>query len=112
MCTSELGNFSGRTSNTTANVEDPVAILDTNLRCKVMFVAGNGLVERFTVRIAAEMERLTPAIFVQIRPKIVVTIYDERLFAEGMCEISYCLVKVAYSSFRACRGILSVSSMG
>lgn len=73
MCASEFGNLSGRSSNTTADIEDFVSILDPNLGGKVVFVAGNCLVEGFTVCKSAEVEGLAPAIFVQIRSKIIVT---------------------------------------
>lgn len=56
VCAGELCDFSSGTTNTTANVEDFVSILDTNLRGEVVFVAGNGLVEALTVCEAAEVE--------------------------------------------------------
>jgi hypothetical protein len=71
--TSELCDFSRWSTNTTADIEDFVSVFDTNLRCEVVFVTGNGLVERFTVCETAEVEGLTPTVFVEIRSEIVVT---------------------------------------
>jgi hypothetical protein len=73
VCTSELCDFSGWSTNTTAHIEDFVSIFDTNFGCEVVFVTGNGLVERFTVCEAAEVEGLAPTVFVEICAEIVVT---------------------------------------
>ena len=73
MCASELCDFAGWSSNTTANIEDIVSIFDTNLRGEIVLVASNGLVERFTVGETAEVEGLAPAIFVEICSEVVVT---------------------------------------
>lgn len=73
VCASELGNLSSRSSNTTTDIKDFVSILDPNLGSEIVFVAGNCLVEGFTVCESAEVERLAPAIFVKIRSKVVVT---------------------------------------
>ena len=69
----ELGNLPGRATDTAANIENLHASLDANLHGKVVFVAGDGLVERLANRVAAEVEALAPAILVQIRCKVVVT---------------------------------------
>ena len=73
MCASELCDFAGWSSNTTANIEDIVSIFDTNPRGEIVLVASNGLVERFTVGETAEVEGLAPAIFVEICSEVVVT---------------------------------------
>lgn len=64
-------------------------------------MSGNGLVEWFTVRKSAEVERLAPAIFVQIRSKVIVAGILLDYNSSTDCLIPYCLVKVAYSAFRA-----------
>ena len=79
VCTRELCDFSGWSTNTTADIEDFVSVFDTNLRGEVVFVTGNGLVEGFTVCETAEVERLAPTVFVEIRAKIVITTFFSRL---------------------------------
>ena len=56
VCASELGNFSCWASNSTADVEDFVAVFDANFGGEVVFMAGNGLIEWFTVCETAEVE--------------------------------------------------------
>lgn len=56
MAPSESCDFSGRSSNTTSDIQNLVSILDTNLCSEVVFVASNGSVETFTVCESAEME--------------------------------------------------------
>lgn len=73
VCTGELGNFSCRASHTAPNVEDFVAVLNADFGGEVMFMACNGLVERFSVCEAAEMKGLSPSVLVQVCPKVVVT---------------------------------------
>ena len=73
MCSGELRDFSGGSTNTAANIEDFVAVFDANLCGEVVFVAGDGLVERLAVCEAAEVEGLTPAVLVQIGSKVIVT---------------------------------------
>ncbi len=72
MCPGELGEFARRPDHTTAYVEEPISILDTNLRGEIVFMTGNGLVEGLPICEATEMERLAPTIFIEIRPEIVV----------------------------------------
>jgi hypothetical protein len=74
VCSGELGDLSGGTSYTASNIQHFVTILDTDFRGEVVFVTGNGLVERFTVGKSTEMERLTPSVFVKIGGKVVVTV--------------------------------------
>ena len=73
VCASELCDFAGWPSNTTANVEDFVSVFDTDLRGEIVLMASNSLVERFTVGEATEVERLAPAVLVEICSEIVVT---------------------------------------
>ena len=66
-------------------------------------MAGNALVETLPIREAAEVERTTPAVFVDVRREVVVA---ARL-SEFKHRISrgrkpHCLVKVAYSALRDC----------
>jgi len=71
---------------------------------EVVLMAGNSLGEGFTVGKAAEVERLTPAILVQIRGEVVVT-KEVRVRTNStkrnVLNSTYCLVRVAYSSLRA-----------
>ena len=73
MSTGELGNLSSRTTDTTSHVKDFVSIFDANLGCKVVFVAGNGLVEPLTICETAEVEGLAPAIFIKIGCEVIIT---------------------------------------
>ena len=73
MSTGELCNFSSRSSNSAANVKNLVSVFDANLGSKVVFVAGNGLVEAFAICETAEMEGLAPSILVKICCEIIVT---------------------------------------
>jgi len=103
MSTRELGNFSGRTSNTASNVQDLVSILDADFGGEVVFVTRNGLVERFCICETAEMERLAPTVLVEISSKVVVTgIRKYGTWQRG--NGTYCLVRVAYSAFLAYAG--------
>jgi hypothetical protein len=70
----ELGDFSGGSTNTAANVEDFVAVFNADFGGEVMFVAGDSLVEGLAVCESAEVEGLTPAVLVQIGSKVVVTV--------------------------------------
>jgi hypothetical protein len=73
VCTCEFCDLAGWSSNTTANIEDFVSILNTDLRGKIVLMASNSLVERFTVGEATEVERLAPAVLVEICSEIVIT---------------------------------------
>ena len=102
MCASELDYLSCGSTDTTTDIENFVSIFDTNLGSKVMFVTGNSLVKWFTVCESTEMERLSPAVLVEISSKVVVTmalVSFDKLCAE--IGRTYCLVRVAYSAFRA-----------
>lgn len=73
VCAGEFGNLSRRATDTTSNIKNFVSILNTNLGRQVMLVAGNCLVEWFTICESAEVERLSPSVLIEIRSEIVVT---------------------------------------
>jgi hypothetical protein len=77
MCARELCDFSGWSTDTTSNIQDFVSILDTDLCGEVVFVAGNGLVEVFSICVTAEVERLAPSVLVEISDEVVVTAIGE-----------------------------------
>ena len=73
---------------------------------EVVLVAGNSLVERFTIGKTTEVEALSPAILVEVSGEVVVT----RRNGYFVCSVGveradlrgkYCLVRVAYSLRRA-----------
>jgi hypothetical protein len=102
VCTSELCDFSRWPTNTTANIEDFVSVLDTNLRGEVVFVTGNGLVERFPVCETAEVEGLAPTVLVEICSEVVIARnFSRAASCNGGTNVTYCLVRVAYSALRA-----------
>jgi hypothetical protein len=76
VSTGELGNLAGRAADTTTNVEDLHSLLDADAVGKIVLVTGNGLAERFAVGEAAEVERLAPAVFVQIGGEVVIARYQ------------------------------------
>jgi len=71
---SELGNLSGRTTDTAPNIEHLHAGLDTDIHGQKVLMASNSLVKSLAGGVAAEVEGLAPAIFVQIGREIVVTV--------------------------------------
>ncbi len=73
MRPSKFRNLSSRPTNTASNVENLVSIFDANLCREIVFMASDGLVEGFTVCEPAEVERLSPTVFVKIGSKVVVT---------------------------------------
>ncbi|KAI6775056.1 hypothetical protein HG530_001814 [Fusarium avenaceum] len=73
----ELGDLASGTTNTTTNVEDLHALLDTNLVGKVVLMTGNGLVKGLALRESAEVEGLTPTVFVEIGGKVVVATHQQ-----------------------------------
>lgn len=64
MCACELCDFSGWSTDTTADVKDLVSVFDADLGGEVVLMTGDGLVEGLAVCKAAEVEGLAPAIFV------------------------------------------------
>lgn len=72
VATGELCDFASRAADTAANIEDLHAGLDIDAVGEVVLMTSNGLVERLAVGEAAEVERLAPAIFVEISCQVVV----------------------------------------
>ena len=70
--TGELGNLTGRATNTASNVENLHSLLDTHGVGEVVLMASNGLVEGLTVGETAEVEGLTPTVLVQVGSQVVV----------------------------------------
>lgn len=53
---SELGDLASGSTNTTANIKNLHALLNTNLVCQVVFVTGNSLIEGLADRESTEVE--------------------------------------------------------
>lgn len=70
--TRKFYNLSSRSSDTATNIKDLHTLTHAHHVCKVMFVSGNGLEEALTIRKATEVEGASPAIFVEIRCKVIV----------------------------------------
>lgn len=106
--TGELGDLAGRTADTAADIEDLHSLLDANAVGKIVLVTGDGLLERLAMGKAAEMERLSPSVLVQISGEIVVASQERSETSstdnetQSRVHATYCLVKVAYSAVRAC----------
>ena len=62
MGAGEVADFAGRAADTAANVEDLEVRLDANVSGQVMFVAGNGLMERLAGMEPAEVEGCSPGV--------------------------------------------------
>lgn len=86
MRTSEFGNLPRRSSNTASDIQDSVSLLDANLCSQVVLVARNGLEERFTVRESAEVERLSPAVFIEVGSQVVVVSGEGGIFSSAGLE--------------------------
>lgn len=80
----ELCNLTGRATDTAADIEDFHALLDTNGVGQVVLVTGNCLVKGLAVGESAEVERLAPAILVQIRRQVVVVSRESGILG-GSC---------------------------
>ena len=72
MSSGELDNLSSRAANTTPNVEDLHAGLDTDVMSEVVFVSSDGAIECLAVGKAAEMKTLRPSVLVEVCGKVVV----------------------------------------
>ena len=72
--TGELGDLSRRPTNTAANIEHFHALREADAVRKVMLVSGRGLVEALANGVTAEVEGLAPAVLVEIRREIVVSV--------------------------------------
>ena len=69
---SEFSNLSRWSSNATSYVKYLHAISQAHDMSKVVLMTSNGLVKAFAVREAAEVERATPTIFVNVCREVVV----------------------------------------
>lgn len=74
VCTSKLRDLAGGSTDTAADVQHILALLDADLVCQVVLVAGNGLVEGLAHGEAAEVEGLAPSELVDIGCEVVVAI--------------------------------------
>lgn len=72
--TRELDHLTGGATNTTANVQNLHALLETGLHGEIVLVTGDGLVEGLTVGETAEVEGGAPAVLVEISSQIVVAV--------------------------------------
>lgn len=81
VCAGELGDLSCGSADTAANIKDLHALLDANLVCKVVLMAGNGLVEGLADGETAEVERLAPSELVDVGGKVVVAAIGENMSA-------------------------------
>lgn len=72
MSTAELDHLAGGTTDTTANIQNLHAVLETGLHGEVVLVAGDSLVEGLTVGETAEVEGGAPTIFVEVGGQVVV----------------------------------------
>lgn len=63
-----------RFANTAPNVKNRHRIVDINPMCKVVFMPGKSLQQRFARCKAAKMEGLRPAFFVQVGDEVVVAV--------------------------------------
>lgn len=72
--TGEPSDLPSGTTNTTADVENSHAISKAHHVCQVMLMAGDSLVEGFAFVEATEVERLAPAILVEVSCQVVVTV--------------------------------------
>lgn len=79
----ELDNFTCRSADTAADVQNLHAFGDAGLHGKVVLVAGDGLVEGLAVGEAAEVERRAPTVLVEIGGQVVVA--DDMLVSWCSC---------------------------
>lgn len=63
MGTSEMGDFTSGTTDTTTNIQNTHVTLDTNVGSQIMFMTSNSTVELFTNVVTAEMETATPTYY-------------------------------------------------
>lgn len=80
---SELGDLARGATDTAADIKNLHAFLDAHAQRKVVFVASDGLVERLAGGKAAEMERLAPAVLVQVGGEVVITMQAVRNLISG-----------------------------
>jgi 4-hydroxy-3-methylbut-2-enyl diphosphate reductase IspH len=68
----KLDNLASRAAHTASHIENTHVIAQAHLVRKVVFMTGNGLIERFTVSKAAKMEALAPAVLVEVGCEVIV----------------------------------------
>lgn len=87
MRTRELGHLPRRPAHAAADVQDPGSFLDAHAVRQVLLVARDGGVEGLPVGEAAEVERLAPAVLVQVRGQVVVLPRQRRVVgAAGLAD--------------------------
>lgn len=64
--TGKLDDFSGRAANSASNVENALVVLQIHLQGEVVLMTGDGAIEGLSIGVAAEVERRTPAVLVQV----------------------------------------------
>lgn len=95
----ELGNLASRTTDATADIKNLHTLLDTNLVCEVVFVAGNSLVERLADGETTEVEGLSPSVLVNIGGKVVVAVVTQQPLAIVIqCDVKECVIGLTVSS--------------
>lgn len=75
---SESRNFSGRLAHTATDIKHSHRVIDVDPVSKVVLMARKCLKKGFPRRESTEMERLCPALFVQIGSKVVVAGYHDQ----------------------------------
>lgn len=74
VCACKLGNLTSRSTDTAANIEHGLALLNADLVCKVVLMTGNGLIKWLANGKAAEVEGLAPAELVNVGGEVIVAI--------------------------------------
>ncbi len=103
----ELGDFTCGPADAAADIEDFHAFAQGHHVCEVVLVAGNGLVEAFTIGKTAEVEGAAPAVFVDVCGEVVVAVHGcqsaliHSSVVQGRSRSTHCLVRVAYSALRS-----------
>lgn len=84
---SELGNLTGRSTDTATNIKYRHALLDADLVGQVVLVAGNGLTEGLADGEAAEVEGLAPSKLVDVGGEVIVAAWKGRHVSVEMCKV-------------------------
>lgn len=108
-----LSDLSSRSTDTAANIENCHIVLKVQFISQKVFMSGESLEKGFTNSEAAEMEGLSPTLFIEIGRKVVVTIpnsqplavrsppfVEQRPFNDSMTHL---LTKPMYSPFLCSR---------
>jgi hypothetical protein len=93
--TSELDDLTGGSTDTAANIQDAHVVLEVHFVGKVVLVAGNGLVERLAICVAGKVERLSPAVLVQVGREVVVMSCEGSVFVSSFLGL---LVNTVYNN--------------